>query len=172
MKLPEIEALDLETAEAHLDFLLQIFRTAQRLPCVRAATREAGLGGDDETLRVGVEGFRDDFFADVGPVGVGGVDEIDAEFNPALEDALRLRAVFGFAPDAVTCKAHGAESEAVNRSFAAEGEGAAGLCRECGCGAHAGFLIVTSMRRVSRRCSGSSRVTALRRGGGRGALCS
>src|SRR3984957_17505056 len=158
MELPEIEALDLETAEAHLDFLLQIFRTAQWLPCVGAAKGETGLGGDDESLRVGMESFRDDFFADVGPVGVGGVNKVDAEFNGALEDALPFRAVFGFAPDAVACKAHGAESEAVNRGLAAEGEGAAGLCRECGCGAHAGFLIVTSMRRVSRGCSGRSRV--------------
>ena len=89
-----------------------------------------------------MESFRDDLLADIGPVGVGGVDEVDAEFDRAPEDAFRFRAVFGFAPDAFTCEAHGAESEAVDRGLAAEGEGAAGLCGDGGCGAH----IVISMR--------------------------
>ena len=90
-------------------------------------------------LAIGMECFRDDLFADIGPVGVGGVDEVDAEFDRALEDALGFRAVFGFAPDAFPGEAHGAESEAVDGSLAAEGEGAAGLCRDGGYGAHTAF---------------------------------
>ena len=81
MKLPEIDALDFEAAEAHLDLLLQIFRPAQCGPLVGSGTHKTPFGGDDETLWVGMERFRDDLLADVGPVGVRGVDEVNVEFD-------------------------------------------------------------------------------------------
>jgi hypothetical protein len=126
-------------AKAQLDFLLKIFGTAQRLPRAGTGTHKPAFGRDDETFGIGMERFRDDFLANEGPVSVGGIDEVDAEFDRALEDTLRFRAVFGFAPDAFPGEAHGAKSEAVDRSLAAEGEGAAGLCRDTGYGAHTAF---------------------------------
>ena len=42
-----------------------------------ALAGEPGLGGDDQTIGVGVEGLEDEPLADLGTVGVGRVDEID-----------------------------------------------------------------------------------------------
>jgi len=82
-----------------------------------------------------MEGFRNDLLADVGPVGVR---RWSMKSTPSSMGALEERASppprsFGFAPDAFAGEAHGAKSEAMDRSLAAEGEGwPLALCRECG----------------------------------------
>ena len=55
-----------------------------------------------------------------GPVGVGGVDEVDAELDRAAQDRLRLVAVGGRAPDAGAGDPHRAEAEAVDGQVAAD----------------------------------------------------
>ena len=82
--------------------------TAQ--PLIRTGAHEPGLGGDDQTLRVGVKRLRDELLADIGPVGVGGIDEVHAELHGALQNTLRFFAILGRAPDTVTGKAHRADS--------------------------------------------------------------
>ncbi len=85
----------LEAAKAHLDFLDEVLRTADGEPLVWALAGEAGLGGDDDSFGVGGEGFADEALADLGAVGVCGVDEVDAELDGAAENLFRRLGIFG-----------------------------------------------------------------------------
>ena len=80
-----------------------------------------GLGRDDQAV-VGMQRLADDLLGDVRAVGVGGVDEVDAEFDRAPQHADRFVAVGGRAPNALAGEAHGAEAEAVDGEIAAESE--------------------------------------------------
>ena len=72
------------------------------------------LGGDPQAVPVGVQGLGQELLADVRPEGIGGVNEVNAEFDGAADDGDGGLAVRRFAPDAVPDNAHGAESEAVD----------------------------------------------------------
>ncbi len=114
MELPQVDALDLEPAQAQLDALVQVLRTAHRSPLARAGTGIRALGRDHETVSVGVEGFRDQGFVRVRPVGIRRVDEVDAEIEDVVENALGLRAVLGLAPNALAGEAHGPIAHAMD----------------------------------------------------------
>ena len=78
-------------------------------PAVGAGTIEAALGGDDEIRWIRMQGFGNDFLADPWPVGIGCVDEVDAEFDGAAQNSNGFGAIGRLTPDAVTGDAHGAE---------------------------------------------------------------
>ena len=82
------------------------------------------FGGDDQAGWVGVESFADEALGDFGAVGVGGVDEVDTEFDGTAENAAAFFRVAGLAPGAVSDKAHGSIAEAVDLEIAADFEGA------------------------------------------------
>ena len=65
---------------------------------------------------VRVERLGQDFLADVGPVGVGGVDEVHAQLHGAAYDGDGGLPVGRLAPDAVPDDAHGAEAQAMDSS--------------------------------------------------------
>ena len=67
-----------------------------------------------------MQGFGDQLFADVRAVGIGGVNEIDAELHSAAKNRDGGFAVLGRAPDAIAGEAHGAEAEPVDGELAAE----------------------------------------------------
>ena len=67
----------------------------------------------------------DQLLADVRPVAVGGVDQVDAELDGPPQDGDRGVVIGRRAPDALAGDAHGAEAEAMDLEVAAEGEGAA-----------------------------------------------
>src|SRR3954454_8404782 len=94
-----------------------------RIPLAGTRPEEPALRRDHEIVRVRMERLRDDLLADGRPVGVGGVDEVDAELERAPQDGLALVAVAGLAPDPVAREAHGAEAEAIDGQLTAEGEG-------------------------------------------------
>jgi hypothetical protein len=114
VELPEVEALELEAAEAHLDLLVEVFGAGDGEPLVGALAGEAGLGGDDDALGVGGEGLADETLGDLGAVGVGGIDEVDTQFDGSLEDFFGGLGIFGFAPDAFAGDSHGSVSEAMD----------------------------------------------------------
>ena len=125
MELVEIDALELQTAQAAFALLAQVFGAAIGVPHVGTRTHQAALGGDDEIVRVGVEGFGDEVLADLGPVGVGRVDEVDAQLHGAAQHSDGLVVVFGRTPDAGAGDAHGTEAESPHRALT-ELEGAGG----------------------------------------------
>src|SRR5216110_1980677 len=71
--------------------------------------------------------FGDKQLADLGAVGVGGVDKIHAELDRALQDAFGFVAIFRPTPDAVTGDTHGAEAQSVHGKIAADLKGGAGV---------------------------------------------
>ena len=117
--------LDAEPPAARVRLLDQIFRPAERNPDVRAGSREAALGPDMD-LAVRRKSFPDQLFGKIGAIGIGGVDEVDAEIGQAAQRFQRLGAVRGRAPDSAADDAHRAEAEAVDVEGAADAK-AAGL---------------------------------------------
>jgi hypothetical protein len=90
------------------------------MPLVRAGSHKASLGADDQVLRIGVQRLADELFTDVRAVGVGRVDEVDAEFDRSPQYREGLVAVLRFAPNAGAGDLHSAVAEAVHREIAAE----------------------------------------------------
>lgn len=123
VKLPERKSLKAEKTKAQLDLLNEVRRSAYRLPCIGTLTGEAALRGNDSSLLVGSEGFADEALADRRAVGIGGVNEIDAEFDGAAQDFVGVFRAFEFAPDTIANNAHGAESKTVDIEVAAQLEG-------------------------------------------------
>ena len=122
MELVEVDALETEAAEAHFDALMKVGCAAAGGGFGWALAGDASLGGDDEVGCVGVEGFGDDVFRDEWAVGVGGVDEVDAEGDGSAEYVAHLFAVGGFSPCAFVDQTHGSEAEPVDGEVAAEEE--------------------------------------------------
>ena len=79
----------------------------------------------------GVKRLADQVLADLGAVGVGGVDEVDAQFDCPAQHGDRRVVVGGVSPDARAGDAHGTETEPVNghrvRAGGGEGERSRGL---------------------------------------------
>ncbi len=130
MQLVEIDALELEAAQAHLDTLNQVAGAAHVLGFGRALARDAALGGDDDARRVRRKRFADQALGDLRAVGVGGVDERDAELDGAAQNAAAFGGVGRLAPRAIAHQAHGSVAEAVHRQVAADEKGAARSGRE------------------------------------------
>jgi hypothetical protein len=119
VELVERDLVELEPPQASLAGRDQVLWPAVGRPLSRTGALEAAFGRDHEIIWVRVERLTDELLADVGPVGVGGVDEVDAELDRAAQHRLRLVAVSGRAPDTVTGDPHGAEAQAVDRQVAA-----------------------------------------------------
>ena len=127
VELVKVDAVELEAAQAHLDALAQIFRAANRRPFLGPGPRQAALGGDDQPARIRMQRFRDQAFADFRAVGIGGVDEIDAQFHRLAQHAAGFGRVLRFAPDPGSGDAHGAKAQPMHRQIAAKLEDAARL---------------------------------------------
>ena len=124
VELVEVDALELEAAQAHFDTLDQVAGAAHVFGFGGALAGDAALGGDDEARRIGVQRFADEALGDFGAVGVGGVDEGDAEIDGAAENAAGFVWGLRLSPGTVADKAHGSVAEAVDREVAAR-------CRRC-----------------------------------------
>ncbi len=124
MELVKVDALQFEAAQAHFDTLDQIAGATDVLGFRRALARDAALGGDDDAGRVGSESFADEALGDFGAVGIGRVEECDAELDSAAQNAAALGFVGGLAPRAITDQAHGSVTETVDRKIAADEESA------------------------------------------------
>jgi hypothetical protein len=70
-----------------------------------------------------VQRLRDQVLAHLGPVRVGGVDQVHAQLDHAAQDRLGVVRIVGRPPDAVAGDAHGAEAEPADFEIAADREG-------------------------------------------------
>src|SRR6185437_14629895 len=137
VQLVEVDPLEAEASQRALACLAQVLRAAIARPetvLALAVADGAALGRDDEVVRVGTERLGDQLLADLGAVGVGGVDQIDAELDRAPEHGDRFVAVRGRAEDFGAGDPHRAEAEPADLEVA-EGDGSWGLVGER-CGAH------------------------------------
>ncbi len=135
VELVEIDALELEAAQAPLAGFPQVLRPAVGLPLARPGADQAALGGDHQPLRVRMEGLGDELLGDLRAVGVGGVDEVDAQLDGAAQHAPRLLLVVRRPPDAFAGQPHRAEAHAVDLQVAAQlecsGRGRVGSQSDC-----------------------------------------
>ena len=125
VELVEVDALELEAAQAHFDTLDEVAGAAHVLGFGGALARDAALGGDDHAMRVGRERFADEPLGDLGAVGVCGVNERDAQFDGAAQHAAGFGCVGRLAPRAFAHQAHGSVAEPVHGQIAADEECAA-----------------------------------------------
>jgi hypothetical protein len=123
VQLIQVDPFDLQAAQAHLDTLDQIAGASHVLGFGRALAGDATLGGNDQTLGIWVKSFCDQPLGDLRTVGVGGVDQVDAEFNGAAQHPAGCGGIGRFAPRALAHKAHSSVAEPVNGQIAADREG-------------------------------------------------
>jgi hypothetical protein len=125
VKLPEVDAFEPETPQAHQDALAQIFWAADRRIFAGTVTHQAALGRDqDASIRV--QRFPEQLFTDSRAIAVRGVNEIDAKFRQAAQRAQRLGTIRRLPPDARAGDPHRAEPEAIDLDIAANRELACG----------------------------------------------
>jgi len=126
VKLVEIDALEFESSQAHLDALNEVSGAANVFSFGGALACDSTLGGDDEAGGIRMQGFSDEALGNFRAVGISGVDEGDAQIDCAPQDAAGFCRVGGFAPSAFAHEAHGSEAEPVDRQVCSEEKCAAG----------------------------------------------
>jgi hypothetical protein len=75
-----------------------------------------------------MQSFGDEAFGNLGTVGVGSVNEGDAQLDSATEDTTGRGWVGGFSPSAIADQTHSSVTEAANGKIAAHEEDTAGGC--------------------------------------------
>jgi hypothetical protein len=128
VELVQRDLLEPEPPQAALARLPQVFRAPVGVPAARAGPDQAALGRDHQVVWVRVQRLGDQLFAHRWPVGVGGVDEVDAEFHHAPQRRDGPVPAGRFAPDPAPSDPHRTEPEAVDGQVAADVDGA------CCCG--------------------------------------
>ena len=131
VELIDIDLFDSETLQATLARGTQVLGTPIRLPCTGPRPVQPALGRDHEVLGVWEEGLRDQSFADLGPIGIGGVDEVDPELQRPPQHALAFLPVGRLSPDSFARDAHGAEPKAIDRKVTADVDGPSECGRDC-----------------------------------------
>src|SRR5438552_5565337 len=86
-------------------------------PFVRSGPLKAGLSRKKKIGRIGMQRLGDQTFTNYGTVGVGGVDEIDAQLDRASQDCDCLGMIGRFSPDAIAGELHCTEPEPANRNI-------------------------------------------------------
>ena len=115
-----------EQAQALLGLGLEVLGPAVRFPAPGAGPHQAGLGRDDEVVRVRVQRLADQPLAHLGAVRIGRVDERHAELDGAAQHADHLVVVAWLAPHAGPGDLHRAVSQPHDGQVAADGELSAG----------------------------------------------
>ncbi len=138
MELVKVDAIEPEVAQGELELLLQVVGATAGLGFGGALAGEAALGGYDETGGVGVKGLGNQLFGDLRAVGVGGVEEVDAEFERPAKDVAGVLTAGRLAPGALADQPHGAIAEAVDGEVIGDRKGTGGRGVRGGCSTHAG----------------------------------
>jgi len=122
VELIQIDLVGPEAIEAAEDRVAEIARLATPRPRAVAVVAPEATLGCDERVVVGCERLADQAFGDRRAVGVGGVDEVDAEVGRALEDLPGFLLVVGWADDPLAGEPHCAEPQSMDRILAADVE--------------------------------------------------
>ena len=80
----------------------------------------AALGCDDQSLWIRKQGFGNQFFTDVGTVGIRCIDEVDVQFDRPAQNRDRSFPILWRTPDAVAGEAHRSETQTVNGKLFAQ----------------------------------------------------
>ena len=114
VQLEQVDALDSEAEQAAFALPAQVLRATAWGPRAGTGPGEAGLGGDLQVARVRVERLTDELLGHIRAVGIGRVDQVDAQLDGATQDGNGAIVVTRRSPDAGTRKLHRPEAEAVH----------------------------------------------------------
>ena len=78
VQLPERDPVHAQLAAAFVGARDQVFWAAVDVPHVGPAAGKAGLCGDHQPV-IGMQRLVDQLFGDVGTIGIGGINEVDAQ---------------------------------------------------------------------------------------------
>jgi len=98
VELEQVDAFAAKPAQATLGAFAQPFGASVDRPLIRTRSHEPGLGRNDDLAGVGGKSLPDDLFADVWPIGVGRVDEVDPALDHVAHQPHRSGPVGGRAP--------------------------------------------------------------------------
>ena len=126
VQLVKIDAFQLQPSQAHLHTLYQIPGTPHILGLRRPLPRDSAFGGDHQSSGIRRQRLANQPLRNLWPVGVGGVDQRDAQFHGSQQYALGFGGVGWLAPCAIAHQPHGSIAEPMNVEIAANQEFAAG----------------------------------------------
>jgi hypothetical protein len=118
VQLPEVDLLNPKPASAFECLLGELFGPANRHPHIGPGACQSAFGSDEHAL-VWVQGFKDQLFGDIGPVGIGCIDEIHAEVRQAPQCSERLGTVRRLALDARASDSHRAKAKPIDLDISA-----------------------------------------------------
>src|SRR6185312_1400427 len=117
----KVDALNPQALEAAFESLAQHLGPTVHLPAVRTGALVSALGGNHQPV-IRIERLTQQFFTDIGTVGLSGVDEIHVEIAQLLQRPDRLAAILRGSPDALAGDAHGPKTQAVDLEIATDGK--------------------------------------------------
>src|SRR5579864_6194137 len=120
MKLVDVDAFEPQPFQAALNGFTKVSRGGIVNPLVWTRPLPTALRGNDNAVRVRMQGFGNDLFADVWSIGIRSVNEIDTQLHGPTKNGERRLAIFWRAPNALSGKAHGAETEAMDGKLTTE----------------------------------------------------
>src|SRR6202521_1860935 len=118
VQLVEINPVGAQALEARLAGGAQMRWPAVPTPLARPRPRQAALGRNDQPVAIGRQRFGDQLLADPGTVGIGCVDEADAELDRTAQQAYRCCPILRRTPDAAPGDPHAAEAEPADAEIA------------------------------------------------------
>src|SRR6201996_9492438 len=127
MELVHVDAIEAKPLETAFDGFGEMLWAGIVQPLKRSTALPSTLGGHDESGRVRVQGLGNQLFGNIRTIRVGGIDEVDAQFNGPAQSGKRLRLVFGGAPNPFPGDPHGSVTQAIDGEVSTESNGS-GCC--------------------------------------------
>src|SRR5262249_11483310 len=121
MQLINVDAIQSQSLEAALYRLAQMFRARIMGPLIWPWPIPAALGRDHQVFGVRRQCLSDQLFTDVRAVGVGSINEVDAQLYGAPKDGQRPGTIPGWSPDPFACNTHSSEAKSMHGKLTADG---------------------------------------------------
>jgi hypothetical protein len=114
VQLEEVDLLDAKPAKAPFTLRAQVVGSTALFPLVWTGPRESGLRGNGQMIRVREKSLTYKFLGDIRAIGVGGIDEIDTEFDASAQYFDSSVMIARWSPHAGTRELHCPETESPN----------------------------------------------------------
>ena len=86
MQLVDVDPVETQSLQAAFHRLAQMRGAGIMGPLVRPRAIPSSLGRNDKVLGIGRQRFGDQLFADIGPIRISRIDEIDSQLDGPAKD--------------------------------------------------------------------------------------
>ncbi len=117
MQLVDVDPVETQSLQATFDRFAQVCRGGIVCPQIRPRAIPSTLGSDNKVPGIRRQRLGDQFFVEMGTIGISCIDEIDSQLDGAAEDGNCCGGILRWPPDSVARKAHGAEAKTVDGEF-------------------------------------------------------